>query len=90
MFFGFMKQTENNQNRLSFGLFRFFPKTKFDCFEDTLLDPHPRNLDFVPPNILDLQHKSHELHIKNLGPHLSYHLSSFEKYCSPHPGNLAK
>ncbi len=37
MFFGLAKQTENNQNRLSFGLFRFEPKQKFDCFEDTLL-----------------------------------------------------
>ncbi len=34
--FGFAKQTENNRNRLSFGLFRFEPKKKFDCFEDTL------------------------------------------------------
>jgi hypothetical protein len=25
-----------NRNRLCFGLFRFEPKTKFDCFEDTL------------------------------------------------------
>jgi hypothetical protein len=28
MFFGFAKQTENNRNRLSFGLFRFEPKNK--------------------------------------------------------------
>ncbi len=28
---------KNNWNRLSFGLFRFEPKKKFDCFEDTLL-----------------------------------------------------
>jgi hypothetical protein len=27
---------KNNRNRLSFGLFRFEPKKKFDCFEDTL------------------------------------------------------
>ncbi len=32
-----MKQTENNRNRLSFGLFRFEPKKIFDCFEDTLV-----------------------------------------------------
>jgi hypothetical protein len=37
MFFGFAKQTEKHQNRLSLGLFRFEPKKKFDCFEDTLL-----------------------------------------------------
>jgi hypothetical protein len=36
MFLGFAKQTKNNQNRLSFGLFRFELKKKFDCFEDTL------------------------------------------------------
>ncbi len=29
----------NNRNRLSFGLFRFEPKRKFDCFEDTLIIP---------------------------------------------------
>ncbi len=28
---------KNNRNRLSFGLFRFEPKKKFDCFEDTLV-----------------------------------------------------
>ncbi len=28
---------KNNQNRLSFGLFRVEPKKKFDCFEDTQL-----------------------------------------------------
>jgi hypothetical protein len=28
---------KNNRNRLSFGLFRFKPKKKFDCFEDTLV-----------------------------------------------------
>jgi hypothetical protein len=27
---------KNSRNRLSFGLFRFEPKKKFDCFEDTL------------------------------------------------------
>jgi hypothetical protein len=27
-----------NQNRLSFGLFRFEPKIYFDCFEDTLTE----------------------------------------------------
>jgi hypothetical protein len=27
---------KNNRNRLSFGLFRFEPNKKFDCFEDTL------------------------------------------------------
>jgi hypothetical protein len=27
---------KNNRNRLSFGLFRFEPKKKFVCFEDTL------------------------------------------------------
>jgi hypothetical protein len=26
-----------NRNRLCFGLFRFEPKKKFDCFEDTLV-----------------------------------------------------
>jgi hypothetical protein len=35
--FGFAKQTEKNRNRLSFGLFQFEPKKKFDCFEDTLV-----------------------------------------------------
>ncbi len=39
VFFGFAKQTENNRNRLSFGLFRLKPK-KFDCFEDTLAEKH--------------------------------------------------
>jgi hypothetical protein len=28
---------KNNRHRLSFGLFQFEPKTKFDCFEDTLI-----------------------------------------------------
>ncbi len=29
-------QPKNNRNRLSFGLFWFEPKKKFDCFDDTL------------------------------------------------------
>ncbi len=37
---------KNNRNRLSFGLFRFEPKKKFDCFEDTLHKiPVPRILE---------------------------------------------
>jgi hypothetical protein len=36
VFFGFVIQTENNQNRLSFGSFRFKPKIFFVCFEDIL------------------------------------------------------
>ncbi len=33
----FVNKPKNNRNRLSFGLFRFEPKTFFDCFEDTLV-----------------------------------------------------
>ncbi len=32
------KQTENNRNRLSFGLFRFEPRKKINCFEDPLIE----------------------------------------------------
>jgi hypothetical protein len=35
IFFGFVKQTEKNQNRLSFGSFRFKPKIFFGCIEDS-------------------------------------------------------
>jgi hypothetical protein len=34
MFFGFVKQTEKQSKQIEF---RFEPKKKFDCFEDTLL-----------------------------------------------------
>ncbi len=36
MIFGFVKQTEKQPKQISFDLFRFEPKKKFDCFEDTL------------------------------------------------------
>jgi hypothetical protein len=35
MFFGFAKQTKKQAKQVEFGLFRFEPKIKFDCFEDT-------------------------------------------------------
>jgi hypothetical protein len=36
VFLVLQNKPKNNRNRLSFGLFRFEPKRKFDCFEDTL------------------------------------------------------
>ncbi len=43
---------KNNRNRLSFGLFRFEPKKKFDCFEDTQerrnVLPSSRSIQLIP------------------------------------------
>jgi hypothetical protein len=38
-----LNQPKKKKNRLSFGLFRFEPKKKFDCFEDTI-----ENIKFSP------------------------------------------
>jgi hypothetical protein len=39
---------KNNRNSLSFSLFRFELKKKFDCFEDTLVQPNCKQFPGVP------------------------------------------